>query len=630
MSSTPQAAATTAQPHTCAPVPSSGADGLAPDAASSAAAPALAAALAAAMLAACGGGGGGGDTAGSAGGGSSGSSSGGTGSGGASGSVATPASDEEAARFLLQAQFSATDDDIATLRAKGYGPWLAEQFAQPVGTTGAAWLTQRGYGVAAADTRYDNVSYPADFMLWNQLLVERDAVRKRVALALSEILVVSTTGLNQPWAAFLAAGYWDVLNQHAFGNYRALLEAVTLSPAMGIYLSVRGSQKEDARTGRQPDENYAREVMQLFTIGLYRLNPDGTEQRDGNGNRIDTYSAADVSNLARVFTGYDYDTSRNQPTTLGGSTVPGVQQALLPMVLKPANHSTLAASFLGATVPAGTPGDAALKTALDTLFNHPNVGPFIGRQLIQRLVTSNPSPAYVGRVAAAFADNGSGTRGDMRAVIAAVLLDPEARSAAGLASPQYGRLREPMVRFVQWGRSFGLQSARGSWKIADLSDPATRLGQSPLRSGSVFNFFRPGYVPPATAMAAAGQVAPEFQIVNESSVSGYLNFMQNAIRFGYYVNAPDLPQNGSTAANGFDITCSYANLLPLVGDAAALVRKAALLLSAGQVSAATQARIVAALNATPLTSGSSAAARLDRVAAAVLLVMASPEYLVQK
>lgn len=627
MSPLPPAAASTAQPHLCAHADSA-ASPRPPD--GPAAAPALAATMAAAMLAACGGGGGGGDTAGGAGGGSSGSNSGGTGSGGASGSVATPASDEEAARFLLQAQFSATDDDIAALRAKGYGPWLAEQFAQPVGTTGAAWLTQRGYGVAAADTRYDNVSYPADFMLWNQLLVERDAVRKRVALALSEILVVSTTGLNQPWAAFLAAGYWDVLNQHAFGNYRALLEAVTLNPAMGIYLSVRGSQKEDARTGRQPDENYAREVMQLFTIGLYRLNPDGTEQRDGSGNRIDTYSAADVSNLARVFTGYDYDTSRNQPTTLGGSTVPGLQQALLPMVLKPANHSTLAASFLGATVPAGTPGDAALKTALDTLFNHPNVGPFIGRQLIQRLVTSNPSPAYVGRVAAAFADNGSGTRGDLRAVIAAVLLDPEARSAAGLASPQYGRLREPMVRFVQWGRSFGLQSARGSWKIADLSDPATRLGQSPLRSGSVFNFFRPGYVPPATAMAAAGQVAPEFQIVNESSVSGYLNFMQNAIRFGYYVNAPDLPQNGSTAANGFDITCSYANLLPLVGDAAALVRKAALLLSAGQVSAATQARIVAALNATPLTSGSSAAARLDRVAAAVLLVMASPEYLVQK
>ena len=622
MSPTPTAAACTAQPHSCAPADS------AADPAHHSPAPALAAAMAAAMLAACGGGGGGGDTASGAGGSAAGGSSGGV--AGGTGSVATPGSDEEAARFLLQAQFSATDEDIAALRSKGYGPWLADQFAQPIGTTGTAWLMQRGYGVAASDTRYDNVSYPSDFMLWNQLFTERDAVRKRVALALSEILVVSTSGLEQPWRIFLASGYWDLLNQYAFGNFRALLEAVTLSPAMGIYLSVRGSQKEDARSGRQPDENYAREVMQLFTIGLYRLNPDGTEQRDGSGNRIDTYSAADVSNLARVFTGYDYDTRQNQPTTLGSSTVPGLQQTLLPMAFNAARHSTLAATFLGTTIPAGTAGDAALKTALDTLFNHPNVGPFIGRQLIQRLVTSNPSPAYVGRVAAAFADNGSGTRGDLRAVIAAVLLDPEARSAAGLASPQYGRLREPMVRFVQWGRTFGIQSARGTWKIDNLSDPATRLGQSPLRSGSVFNFFRPGYVPPATAMAAAGQVAPEFQIVNESSVSGYLNFMQNAIRFGYYVNAPDLPQNGSTAANGFDITCSYANLLPLAADAAALVRKVALLLSAGQVSAATQSRIVAALNATPVTAGSSAAAQLNRVAAAVLLVMASPEYLVQK
>ncbi len=185
-------------------------------------------------------------------------------------------------------------------------------------------------------------------------------------------------------------------------------------------------------------------------------------------------------------------------------------------------------------------------------------------------------------------------------------------------------------RFVQWGRTFGLRSARGTWKIDNLSDPATRLGQSPLRSGSVFNFFRPGYVPPSTPLATTGQVAPEFQIVTETSVSGYLNFMQNVIRFGYYVNAPDLPQGGSSAANGFDITCSYANLLPLVADAAALVRKVALLLSAGQVSAATQARIVAALNATPVTATSNAATQLNRVAAAVLLVMASPEYLVQK
>ncbi|MBA4002243.1 MAG: DUF1800 domain-containing protein, partial [Delftia sp.] len=531
MHPTPQAAASTLQPPDRAPadsLPACAEPGhLGHEAKNSLMPPAMAASLAAALLVACGGGGG--DTApGTGNGGNGGTGGTGTGPGGGTGTgtTATPASDEEAARFLLQAQFSATDEEIAALRAKGYGPWLAEQFALPVDTTGTAWLMQRGYGVAEAGTRYDNVSYPSDFMLWSQLFTERDAVRKRVALALSEIMVVSTTGLEQPWSIFLASGYWDLLNQHAFGNFRTLLEAVTLSPAMGIYLSTRGNQKEDARSGRQPDENYAREVMQLFTIGLYRLNPDGTEQRDGSGNRIDTYSAADVSNLARVFTGYDYDTSKNQPTNLSGSTVTGLQQALLPMAFNAARHSTLAATFLGTTVAAGTSGPAALKAALDTLFNHPNVGPFIGRQLIQRLVTSNPSPAYVGRVAAAFADNGSGTRGDLRAVIATVLLDPEARGAAGLASPQYGRLREPMVRFVQWGRTFGLRSARGTWKIDNLSDPATRLGQSPLRSGSVFNFFRPGYVPPSTPLATTGQVAPEFQIVTETSVSGYLNFMQ--------------------------------------------------------------------------------------------------------
>ncbi|WP_111876348.1 DUF1800 domain-containing protein [Paracidovorax anthurii] len=582
---------------------------------SSGAPAALAAALAGALLAACGGGGGealpdGTPVTGAA-------------------TAAGPATDEEAARFLLQAQFSATDEEIAALRAKGYGAWLAEQFAQPVGTTGTDWLAQRGYGAASADVRFQSASYPADYMLWNQLFTARDAVRKRVALALSEILVVSTSGMDQPWPAFLAAGYWDVLNQHAFGNFRALLEAVTLSPAMGVYLNTRGNQKEDTRTGRQPDENYAREVMQLFTIGLYRLNADGTEQRDASGNRLETYAATDVSNLARVFTGYDYDRSQNQSTTVGTSTVPGPQQARLPMVLTASRHSTLAATFLGTTIAAGTAGDAALKTALDTLFGHPNVGPFIGRQLIQRLVTSNPSPAYVGRVAAAFADNGSGVRGDLRAVVAAVLLDVEARGAAGLTASGFGRLREPMVRFVQWGRTFGLRSAQGSWKIGDLSDPASRLGQSPLRSPSVFNFFRPGYVPPSTAMATAGQVAPEFQIVTETSVSGYLNFMQNTLRNGLYVNAPDLPQSASNANNGFDITCSYANLLPLVADTGALARKVALLLSAGQVSATTQSRIAAALAATPVAATSSAA-QLNRVAAAVLLVMASPEYLVQK
>ena len=251
--------------------------------------------------------------------------------------------------------------------------------------------------------------------------------------------------------------------------------------------------------------------------------------------------------------------------------------------------------------------------------------------MIQRLVTSNPSPAYVGRVAAAFASNGQGARGDIAAVVAAVLLDDEARSPAGLASGgSFGRLREPMLRMVQWGRSFGLGSARGSWKIADQSNPATQLGQSPLRSPSVFNFFRPGYVPPSTALEGTGMVAPEFQLVNESSVSGYLNFMQNTLRNGFYVNGPDVPGATSTAANGYDITAGYVREKEIAPDAAALVARVNLLMAGGQLSDATVALIVGALNATPVTAASSDAVKANRVCAAILMVMASAEYLVQK
>ncbi|MFT3812843.1 MAG: DUF1800 domain-containing protein [Acidovorax sp.] len=578
-------------------------------------APLAVAALASAALAACGGGGGGADGGGSA-------------SIGTQAASDLPATDADAARFLLQAQFSATDAEIADVRGQGYAAWLSAQYAKDIGTTGVQWLDRQGYGQANAATQFYNVSYPADFMLWAQLFTAPDAVRKRVALALSEIFVASSVGINDPWSAYLVAAYWDVLNANAFGNFRALLEAVTLNPGMGCYLNLRGSRKEDS-AGRQPDENYAREVMQLFTIGLYQLNPDGSVQRDGSGNPLPTYGAADVSGLARALTGWDYDRSQNAAITVGTRTLPSTQQTWLPMALNAGQHSALEASFLGVTVPAGTPGAAALKTALDTLFNHPNVGPFFGRQLIQRLVTSNPSPGYVARVAAAFANNGSGARGDMKAVLNAVLLDPEARGAAGLSSLLFGRLREPMLRFVQWGRTFGIASARGTWKIGDASDPATRLAQSPLRSPSVFNFFRPGYVPPFAGLAS-GMVAPEFQIVTETSVSGFLNFMQGAIRNGLWVGAPDLPQSGSNGNNGFDITCAYANLLPLVADAKALVAKVALLLSANQVGDALQARMVTALQATPVTDSSSSSAKLNRVAAAVLLVMCCPAYLVQK
>lgn len=547
-------------------------------------------------------------------------------------SYPAPTTDSEAARFLLQAQFSASTEEIAALRSTTYAEWLSRQFSGHPSTSGWDWLNERGYTAISNDTAYYDNSYPADYMIWYQLMKSPDGLRKRVALALSEICVVSLNGVDINWRCHAMAWYWDQLVNNAFGNYRSVLEDVTLNAAMGYYLNTRGNQKENAATGRQPDENYAREIMQLMSIGLVELNLDGTPKLDGNGKPIDSYTMNDVTNLARVFTGYDYDQSQNVPTTVPGTTrvVPNTTYTRLPMALNASRHSTLAATFLGTTIPANTPGAAALKIALDTLFNHPNVGPFIGKQLIQRLVTSNPSPGYVARVASVFNNNGARVRGDMRAVIMAILLDDEARSPAGLTQPAFGKLREPMLRFVQWGRTFGLNSNKGSWKIGDLSDPGSRLGQSPLRSPSVFNFFRPGYIPPSTALAAAGAVAPEFQLVNESSVGGYLNYMQGVIRNGIYVNAPELPNNASTSNNGYDIKASYTNELAIVTDADALVARINLLMCAGQLSAATVKLIADALKATPVTNASTDSVKLDRVAAAVFLVMASAEYLVQK
>ncbi len=576
-------------------------------------------------LAACGGGGG--TTA--------------TGAGAGTGPVApvgytnfpAPTTDAEAARFLLQAQLSATDAEVAGARGKTYAAWLAAQFTAPPGPTGWDWLEGRGYGDPAAYTYFFN-NYPADFMVWNQLFTAQDGMRKRVALALSEIFVASMVSSEFDWRSHGYAAYWDLLNKNAFGNFRTLLEDVTLNPAMGYFLNTKGNQKENAATGRAPDENYAREVMQLFTIGLYQLNLDGTEKLDANGNKIETYTQSDVSNLARMFTGYDFNIAGTRVPVVGQTyTINPKESARAPMVLTAANHSTLAATFLGVTVPANTPGAAALKTTLDTLFNHPNTAPFFCKQLIQRLVTSNPSPAYVARVSAAFVNNGAGVRGDISAVLATMLLDDEARSPTGLTDPGFGKLREPMLRFVHWGRSFGFQSAYGSWKIYDLSDPAGALGQSPLRAPSVFNYFRPGYVPPSTALSATMTPAPEFQLVNESSVGGYLNYMQNMVLRGQYVNSPEVPQSQYVAGaptNGYDITAAYTAELALVLDATALVARLSLLLCAGQLSAATQTLIVTALNATPLTAASLPAAKLNRVAAAVLMVMASAEYLVQK
>jgi uncharacterized protein (DUF1800 family) len=546
-------------------------------------------------------------------------------------------SDQEAARFLLQAQFSASDADIASVRSVGYGPWLQSQITATPGQTGAAWLDSKGFNTITPLSRSYFSSAAADYMVWNQLMTSPDAPRRRMALALSEIFVTSTTVMTGYWPAYVMAAYWDVLCANAFGNYRTLLEAITLNLAMGNYLNTRGNKKADGR-GSAPDENYAREVMQLFTIGLVLLNQDGTPKLDGNGATIDTYSNADITEVAKVFTGYDTDTSQNTPLTAnpvtGGGTdhVPPTTFARLPMVQKGNNHSPQASSFFQnvpgvapVSIAANVPAAAALKTTLDALFNHPNNAPFISKQLIQRLVTSNPSPAYVQRVATVYTDNGRGARGDLGAVYAAILQDNEARAPSGLSDPEFGKLREPMVRLAQWARTFKVPTVSTDWtKLGDLSDAGTRLGQSPLRSPTVFNFFRPGYVPPTTALSA-GKVVPEFQLVNESSVAGYLNYMQNAIDTGIGGAA------GLLAAYTDEIALAES---PSAASPSKLVERINLLLSGGQLSSATVSTITTAVGSmagTVVNNATTTASNLrKRVCAAVLMVMASSEYLIQK
>lgn len=501
----------------------------------------------------------------------------------------------EASRFLGQATLGAPKAEIVAVQSSGYAAWIDAQFAMPRATTHWDWLVAQGFNAAANKDTQNGFNAT----MWRQLIGSNDQLRQRVGLALSEIFVVGIDGLNTNWVAFASAAWFDVLLDNAFGNYREIMEKISLNAAMGVYLTFNGNRKANAVTGAQPDENYARELMQLFTLGLYKLNQDGTLQLSG-GQPVESYTPADVSGLARVFTGWTIDT--NDTTTPDRMRRPLIQNA--------GNHETGIKSFLGTTIPAGTAGAASLAIALDTIFAHENVPPFVSKLLIQRLVTSNPSHSYIGRVAAAFANNGAGVRGDMKAVIRAILLDPEARASKRLSDPVVGKLREPVVRLVNWARAFGVTSPSEAWNFGDTSNTSNRLGQSPGRSPSVFNFFRPGYSPPNTEISQSGLVAPEFQITTEPTVVAFVNYMQSLI------------QNGAG-----DARANYTDILTLAPNSQALVDEVNLVLTGNQLSGPTLAAIRTAVDSITATT---AAGRSNRVYAAILLTMASTDYLVQK
>ncbi len=501
-----------------------------------------------------------------------------------------------AARFLAQAAMGSSRADIERVQSLGFDAWLTEQMQMPRSMSHWDWLVSAGY--TAANLNFNTSGFDAS--MWRQLISSADQLRQRVAMALLDMLVISVADMRVAWPNFAAAAYVDLLVDNAFGNYRTLLDKVSTSVAMGQYLTFTGNRKANPVTGTAPDENYARELMQLFTLGLNKLNADGTPQIS-LGKPRETYTQDDVAGLARVFTGFVINGNDN--------TIP--DRLRLPLTQNAAQHELGAKTFLGATIPPGTTGFNSLRMALDTLFAHPNLPPFVSKQLIQRLVTSNPSRAYVRRVGAVFRSNGAGVRGDLAAVIRAILLDPEVRDDAGaLVNPKFGKLRAPVNRLTAWARAFGATSPANLWNIGDTSSPSIRLSQSTGRAPSVFNFFRPGYTPPSTDIAAQGLVGPEFQITNETSTTGYVNYMIGLIR------------NGAG-----DVKPDYLPLLALAPTAQALVDEVNLVLSAGQLSAATVATIRGAVES---ISAATAAGRNNRVYTAILLTMASPEFIAQK
>ncbi len=499
-----------------------------------------------------------------------------------------------ASRFLAQASMGATADSIARVRTLGFDGWITEQFSVPRAQTQWDWLAANGFNVAGNQ----NNEMGFDPSIWSQLITATDQLRQRVGMALLDFLVVGISGLPGNFRQFSMAAYIDVLMDNAFGNYRTLLDRVTTNAAMGSFLTYLGNRRANAATGALPDENYARELMQLFTIGLVELNADGS-QRLNAGVPIETYSANDVAGMARVWTGWNLDSN-------DGTTPDRYRR---PLVNTASQHETGIKTFLGRTIPANTSGEASKNLALDTLFAHANIAPFVSRQLIQRLVTSNPSAAYVGRVAAIFVNDGSGVRGDMKAVIRAILTDSEARNDAAGATTSFGKVRDPVLRLTGWARAYGVTSPSNAWAFGDTS-AVTRLAQSPGRSPSVFGFFRPGYTPPNSPIANANLVAPELQVANETSVIGYVNYMQTLV----------------SAGTG-DVRANYADLISKAPVSATLVEDINLTLAGGQLSAATVTQIQTVVDG---ISAATPAGLNNRVYIALLLTLAAPEYLVQK
>ena len=531
----------------------------------------------------------------------------------------------QAARYLSQASFGGNASSIDQVVELGQEGWFRQQLELPPTlhlTDVLAQFPADGVFFDEQGNTLPELKPTASNSFWQKAIEADDQLRQRMAFALSQILVISSES-DLSDVPQTVAHYMDLLTTGAFGNYRDLLEDVTYSPAMSIYLTYLRNQKADPDTGRVPDENYARELMQLFSLGLVELNADGTPAEGPLGEPVEIYDNDDITELAKVFTGLSFS-GAGFTASLG--TLP-FEAFYQPLEMFDSFHSEESKQFLGGSIPAGTDGNNSIDMALDIIFDHPNVGPFIGRQLIQRFVTSDPSTDYVARVSAAFdsgrftmpsgEDVGSGERGDLAATLAAVLFHSAARDAAEADNPDHGKLREPIVRFTHWARAFNVNDADASnERILRNTGFPLALGQHPYGSPSVFNFYRPGYIAPGTETGDAGMTVPELQIANATSIVGYPNFLTA------FVLGVTPKYNSSVEAS---YVPDYSLETALADDSEALLDHLDALLTHGELQPDTRARIEQALEEIPPDDEASLRARTQL---AIVMIMTSPEYIV--
>ncbi len=539
-------------------------------------------------------------------------------------------------RFLAQASFGPTEDEIKSLYESDgdFATWIDEQITAPNTSILEAFDDHmRDAGLDPLNKRDLELDWQKRMLLsdilWERFVHGEDQLRQRVAFALSQIFVISDLSDALFNDARGVANYHDVMTQHAFGNYRDLLEAVTLNPTMGEYLSMVRNEKADLVRNIRPDENFAREMMQLFTIGLVELNDDGTQRSDEGGNVIPTYDQNITKAFASVFTGWIYGNAPYWYWTdwFNESTV-------LPMKPFEAYHDTQSKTLLnGEILPAGQTAQQDLTAALDNVFSHPNVAPFISKQLIQRLVTSNPSPDYVQRVSGVFNNNGRGEKGDLEAVVRAILLDSEARTRSPETIATFGKVKEPILKFTSLMRAFDVEASQPLTDDTMVERETIRFfwpgydyGQRPYGAPSVFNFYRPDYKPTAIS-ATYDVVSPELQILNEKNITAMSNWAGSIIFNAYDFLRADCEESLNYESG---VGCLYAKFdseVELARDIDDLLDHLDVLMLSGQMSDDMRTVVV---NHIASFDEADEQQRLYRVAEAVYLIWMSPEFAIQR